>query len=171
MDCVGNGYYSGGCNGSWMNNAFESIARNGGLATYRNYPYNPYYPRQGYCQRVAAVKGSQIRGYENVTANSEKALRKAVSMQPVSIALDGGGEAFQCYAGGVFDGGCGTVLNHGVIIVNVGYGTTEDGTKYWLIKNSWGENWEERGYMRIRRDVDDPKGLCWLAMEASFPIA
>ncbi|PRQ29117.1 putative fruit bromelain [Rosa chinensis] len=39
---------------------------------------------------------------------------------------------------------CGTNLTHTVTIL--GYETTEDGTDYWLVKNSWGERWDENGY-------------------------
>jgi hypothetical protein len=55
-------------------------------------------------------------------------------------------------------------LNH--VVTAIGYGTTEDGTKYWLVKNSWGES----GYMRIQREVDTPEGLCGFAKEASYPV-
>lgn len=52
----------------------------------------------------------------------------------------------------------------------VGYGTTLDGTKYWIVKNSWGEEWGEKGYIRMQRGISDKRGICGIAMEASYPI-
>lgn len=52
----------------------------------------------------------------------------------------------------------------------VGYGTTLDGTKYWIVKNSWGAEWGEKGYIRMQRGISDKRGLCGIAMEASYPI-
>lgn len=68
----------------------------------------------------------------------------------------------------MFTGPCGTELNHGVAAV--GYGTALDGTKYWLVKNSWGTEWGEQGYIRIQRGVEAKEGLCGIAMDASYPI-
>lgn len=52
----------------------------------------------------------------------------------------------------------------------VGYGTTVDGTKYWTVKNSWGSEWGEKGYIRMQREVDAEEGLCGIAMQPSYPI-
>ncbi|KAI4296901.1 hypothetical protein L6164_036821 [Bauhinia variegata] len=50
-------------------------------------------------------------------------------------------------------GPCGSQLNHRVAAI--GYGTCENGTKYWLMKNSWGEDWCEKGYIRMKMNVGD----------------
>ena len=82
--------------------------------------------------------------------------------------MDASGYEFHFYSDGVLDGICGTELNHA--ITDVGYGTATDGTKYWLMKNSWGTSWGENGYIRIKRDVFAKEGLCGIAMDASYPI-
>ncbi|KAA3453112.1 ervatamin-B-like [Gossypium australe] len=164
LDCSTNGGNQG-CSGGWMMNAFEYISQNQGITTEESYPYQQM-------QETCATqinKVATINGYQMVPKNDEEALLKAVTNQPVSVALDGYGQSFQFYKGGVFTGDCGNDLTHAVTIV--GYGTSEEGLNYWLIKNSWGETWGENGYMRIQRDVNTPGGLCGIAMKASYPIA
>ena len=122
---------------------------------------------------------------------------QAVANQPVSVAIDAVGRDFQFYSQaslwfiraidcftiicsgivnlktvgklqGVFDGYCGTELNHGVVAI--GYGTTEEGTDYWIVRNSWGVGWGEEGYVRMKRGVEQSEGVCGIVMEASYPI-
>ncbi|KAI3855047.1 hypothetical protein MKX03_018441 [Papaver bracteatum] len=128
-----------GCESGLMDDAFEFIQENGGLTAEANYPYNG------------------------------ASLLKAVSKQPVSVAIDASGQDFQFYSSGVFTETCGTELDHGVTTVE--YGTDSDRTKYWLVKNSWGTSWGEDRYIRMQRDVDANEGLCGIAMEASYPTA
>ncbi|URE28669.1 hypothetical protein MUK42_15730 [Musa troglodytarum] len=102
------------------------------------------------------------------SVNDEDALLRAVANQPVSVAIEASGQDFQFYSEGVFTGSCGTELDHGVAIV--GYGTSEDGMKYWIVKNSWGPEWGEEGYVRMQRGISAREGLCGIAMEASYPL-
>ena len=62
---------------------------------------------------------------------------------------------------------CGTEIDHAVLIV--GYGN-EDGIDYWLVKNSWGTEWGDNGYIKILRDeTDTTEGICGIASQPSFP--
>ncbi|KAJ0051522.1 hypothetical protein Pint_02375 [Pistacia integerrima] len=153
-----------GCNGGLMEKAFEFIKKNGGLTTENDYPYMG---KDETCNK-AKIKNHAvtISGYEAVTANNEEDLEAAVAKQPVSVAIDAGGNSFQLYSHGIFTGVCGHELNHGVAVV--GYGE-ESGKKYWIVKNSWGNNWGESGYIRMERDSKDKRGTCGIAMEASYP--
>lgn len=156
-----------GCEGGLMDTAFDFIKSHGGLTTEANYPYKA---TDGKCNtKRAAVNSVSIHGHENVPANNEKALLAAVAHQPVSVAIEGGGFDFQFYSGGVFKGECGTDLDHAVVVI--GYGVEKkDGSKYWLVKNSWGTGWGEKGFMRIKRGDGPKEGLCGIAMDASYPI-
>ncbi|KAL5717916.1 hypothetical protein ACHQM5_010869 [Ranunculus cassubicifolius] len=155
-----------GCNGGLMELAFEFIKQNGGITTERNYPYKA---QDRSCD--ANKENSHIvsiDGHENVPPNDEDALLKAVANQPCSVAIDAEGTNFQFYSEGVMKGDCGTELDHGVAIV--GYGQTLDGTKYWIVRNSWGSDWGEQGYLRMERGSRAKEGFCGIAMEPSYPI-
>nr|XP_043629357.1 senescence-specific cysteine protease SAG39-like [Erigeron canadensis] len=166
VDCDTSGVDQG-CEGGLMDNAFDFIVNNKGLTSESNYPYQGV---DGTCNsNEASNNAATITGHEDVPTNSESALLKAVASQPVSVAIDASGSAFQFYSSGVFTGECGTELDHGVTAV--GYGTSDDGTKYWLVKNSWGTSWGQEGYIMMQRDVEAKEGICGIAMQASYPTA
>lgn len=138
-----------------MDNAFNYYKKNR-AETEDDYPY------AGVDQKCAydASKGTVIvSGYTDVIANSTSQLVAAVSKNPVSVAIEADTNVFQLYNSGIIsDVTCGTNLDHGVLVV--GYGT-ENGQDYWILKNSWGENWGEKGFFRIARGGDGP-GVCGL---------
>ncbi|EEF37250.1 cysteine protease, putative [Ricinus communis] len=156
-----------GCQGGLMVDAFKFIKRHGGMTSEANYPYQG---RDGKCDtKKEASRAVKITGYQAVPKNSEAALLKAVANQPVSVAIDAGSLSFQFYRSGIFTGICGKDINHGVAAV--GYGRSNSGSKYWIVKNSWGTEWGEKGYIRMKRDVRSKEGLCGIAMECSYPTA
>nr|GLL45870.1 senescence-specific cysteine protease SAG39-like [Ipomoea trifida] len=163
VDCI-NGC-SNGCNGGFTIEAFEFI-KNHGLTTESNYPSTG---TNGTCNaKKEAQPVAKISGYESVPAGDENALMKAVAKQPVAVYVDASRAEFQFYAGGVFSGDCGTTLDLGGTVV--GYGVNHDKQEYWILKNSWGTMWGEKGYMRLARGINKQGGQCGVAMEATYPV-
>lgn len=111
-----------------------------------------------------------IDGHVDVPIN-EHALMKAVANQPVSVAIDAGSYPFMFYGGGVFDEPCGIVPDHGVLVVGYHRHSSDEthGGGYWIIKNSWGKNWGEHGYIKFRMGMNGGMGQCGIALHASYP--
>ncbi|XP_030462968.1 zingipain-2-like [Syzygium oleosum] len=164
MDCDV-GKQNQGCSGGAMDTAFSFIESNGGITSESNYPYRG---QEGSCDKaILRNHAATISGYSNVPADNEASLEAAVARQPISVAIDAGGLDFQLYSRGIFMGACGHDLNHGV--ATVGYGA-EGQRKYWIVKNSWGRDWGEDGYVRMLKDSPDRRGVCGIAMDASYPV-
>lgn len=143
-----------------MDNAF---AYDEGASTCTEDSY-PYKAKNGQCSdktcQVAIPKGG-VTGHMDVQANSEEAMMSALQVGPVSVAIEADQSVFQHYSSGIIDSGCGTNLDHGVLAV--GYGT-ENGQKYWKIKNSWGASWGDSGFVRLARP-----NTCGILQQASYP--
>merc|ERR1712130_555260 len=96
-----------------------------------------------------------VSGYNSV-GRSTASLKSALTLGPVSVAIEADQMAFQMYAGGILSSGCGTNLDHGVLAV--GYG---DG--FFKVKNSWGSSWGASGYVQI----SDAGNTCGIHSDAS----
>lgn len=167
VDCAGGRYGNHGCNGGLMDNAFKYVFDNG-LCTEEEYPYTSN--DKNTCKSATCNSSVSVVGCSDVEKNNQLALKAAVAHGPVSIAVEADTKIFQFYSGGVVTdiALCGQNLDHGVLIV--GYGV-ENGLKYWLVKNSWGEGWGQDGYIKLgRSDSTDDPGVCGVAKQASFPL-
>ncbi len=154
-----------GCFGGLMDYAFQYVEDNKGIDSESDYPY---FAKSGTCDNQKAKKHvATFSKFVDVPQNDEDQLKRAVSQQPVSVAIEADQPAFQFYKSGIFDTQCGTQLDHGVLAV--GYGT-ENGMDYWLVKNSWGEVWGDQGYIKLARNTQAPQGQCGIAMQPSYPV-
>ncbi len=163
IDCSTD-YGNHGCEGGSMDLAFKYAIQNG-LCSEEEYPYTA---EEGQCQDCKNVVN--ITSFQDITSNNEKALKRVVSQQPVSVAIQANTRSFQMYSSGIYsDLSCGNQLDHGVLIVGYGYDLFHD-MEYWIVKNSWGPRWGEDGYIRMERNIQDSSGLCGIAMQPSIPI-
>jgi len=107
-----------------------------------------------------------VSTFTYIPKGDEEALRNAVQFYgSVSIAYNAGTNEHSNYKDGVLDvAGCGNRPTHAVLVI--GYGT-ENGKDYWLIKNSWGDWWGDKGYFKMARG----KNMCGIADWASYPVA
>lgn len=150
-----------GCDGGDMDAAFQWTERNG-ICAENEYQYDMVQHKCHVCNSIG-----KIRGFRDVLSNDEDALKSAVAQQPVAVAIEADQDLFQFYHEGVLRGDCGTELDHGVLLV--GYGS-ENGVDFWKIKNSWGADWGEDGFIRIERRGGKANGMCGIAMDASYPV-
>lgn len=160
VDCVSE---NDGCGGGYMTNAFQYVQENRGIDSEDAYPY---VGRDEACMYSPRGKAAKCRGYREIPVGSEKALKRAVArVGPISVAIDASLTSFQFYSKGVYhDENCnGDNLNHAVLVV--GYGA-QRGSKHWIVKNSWGESWGNKGYILMARNKNN---TCGIANLASFP--
>eukprot|EP00727_Mastigamoeba_balamuthi_P002274 m51a1_g12043 putative xylem cysteine proteinase 1-like isoform x1 (608) ;mRNA; f:354-5574 len=73
-------------------------------------------------------------------------LKNAVAQQPVDVVLNAEPDAFKFYKSGILQSDCPEGTGHEVLIV--GYGV-DNGVPYWIVRNSWGLDWGEQGYIRL----------------------
>lgn len=161
VDCS-NDYGNNGCEGGLMDNGFKYVIDNG-LCSEKEYPYEAV---DGNCKECKSIV--EIKNYHDIESN-EKVLKRAVAQQPVSVAIQANLSSFRFYSNGVYsDPMCGNGLDHGVLIVGYGYDLMLN-KEYWIVKNSWGEDWGENGYIRIERNSNKDGGMCGITLQASIP--
>lgn len=155
VDCAKFSYMNLGCNGGQMTNAFR-YAKDYGMMLEQDYPYTATSGVFKHCDFDSTKDVSKSSTYKTFSSGDLNGIMAGLNDGPVSIAIEADQSVFHDYTGGIISSGCGRTLDHGVLLV--GYGT-ENGTDFWVVKNSWGTGWGDAGYVRIARGSDDQCGV------------
>jgi len=145
VDCDTSCY---GCNGGWTYLAFEYVEQAGGLTSLNQYPYTA---QNGACQQSAHAKVAHVTSWSYVTrSDDEKTMLSWINSKgPISVCVDA--QVWQFYTGGVVGENCGKNIDHCVQIT--GYSDVS-GQNVWNVRNSWGEDWGDSGYIYVKRGCD-----------------
>lgn len=158
VDCSAK-YGNDGCDGGIMAQAFDYIKDNQ-IALESDYPYQPV-TRQ--CKADKTKQRFGITGYTAISPGDVTGLIAGIDITPVSVAIEVRPD-FQSYSSGIYtndDDTCGQQLNHGVLAV--GYSQGKKNKSYFIVKNSWGGDWGEEGYVRMA--IGTGSGTCGIASD------
>ena len=153
IDCTrkGEGSWEGGCGGGDPIPGYKVLQALGGVASGYEYKFEG---RDARCKIDKYKKYVKVESYHSVGKMDEVAMKRYVgSTGPLSVCVDA--HSWSGYTGGIKTT-CGNITDHCVQVV--GYGT-HAGTDYWKVRNSWGAEWGELGFMRLQMG----RNLCNIA--------
>lgn len=180
VDCTPNPRHcggEGGCKGATAELAMEWVLKNG----LQNASERPYTGQDEACVRAPSVmahlgtdaaRSSQtgaafgMVGWSTLPKNEYEPLVRALAeVGPVAVSVAAG--QWFAYEAGIFNG-CpkDNVIDHAVVAM--GYGE-EAGNKYWIIQNSWGQDWGENGFIRMFRHAEG--GYCGMNNDPQKGVA
>jgi cathepsin L len=144
-----NCYKSNGCDGGYI--AFDYITNRGHFRL-TDYPIASDY-MQKTCSKASSVQQTEglTSWYEppyNSPATEDQIAANVAKYGPAVVLIYA--DNWQSYSGGIMTASqCGTGdVNHAVVIT--GY---DNAGGYWIIRNSWGSSWGEKGFIRMQKGV------------------
>jgi len=171
----------GGCQGATAELAMEWVLRNG-CAQESEVPYTgmdgacttgkPLLTEKDAGNAVISLPAAAVSfgmtGWETLPNNKyEPLVRALVERGPVAVSV--AASEWQMYESGIFNG-CvkDAIIDHAV--TSIGYGV-EKGAKFWLIQNSWGDDWGENGHIRLQRHDTEDSEYCGMNTKPELGIA
>ncbi|GMF23025.1 unnamed protein product [Phytophthora fragariaefolia] len=147
LDCDTSSY---ACQGGYPGDALEFIQRAGGVCTEDAYPYvSGDSGDREVCQTSCKPEAVVVRKVVSIP-ETESGLLEAISGRPVAVGVAAGNPTWKQYKAGIVSSCTSTDLDHAVLAV--GYGGGSDGASpFFKIKNSWGAQWGEAGFIRLKR--------------------
>eukprot|EP00079_Xenopus_tropicalis_P038194 XP_017951965.1 PREDICTED: cathepsin S-like [Xenopus tropicalis] len=154
VDCS-DGEGNHGCNGGKIEKAFKYMKKYGVMEE-SAYPYTG---QKGLCRKKQPGNIGVVKAIHDLPSGNETLLMNTVgTIGPVSVSINASSEKFHQFKSGVYyNPDClPNKVNHAVLVV--GYGK-ENGMDYWLVKNSWGVQFGENGYIKMARNRGNNCGI------------
>jgi hypothetical protein len=158
-------YAYNGCNGGWPKDGYtDGIIKRQGEDDDADYPYN--IPQAGNCKFGATGKADKpyafLTSYKSYAKGQLQNILDSTGPPSVCVAAD----AWQTYTGGILKS-CPGSVDH--CVQAVGY-TTSGSESYWVVRNSWGTSWGEKGYIYLDMTADSGD-ICHIQEYMTTPIA
>ena len=122
------------------------MINNNGVDLEKNYPYNNFDKN---CNKNIIGDKYNLIDYKNIEDEDMFSFLLLLREQPVTLAINAT-DLFMFYENGIFDVDDGNDVNHAVLAVGYFIDESNPEDSYIKIKNSWGEEWGENGYVRIK---------------------
>lgn len=166
LDCATTDKANFSCSAGDPCSAFNYV-KEYGIASHRDYPR---YVDDRKCFNDVTKRVFKLqRGCVTVQPNSSFALAYELEKRPLSVYITSSTFAFRFYKSGIITEGCNGTLGHYATII----GTDKDneGRMYWKVRNTWGSNWGDNGYVKIlREDNEQPiPSICDVTISPSYP--
>jgi len=148
-----------GCSGGSPQEAFQCVINMGGIETWQTYPYISEDGENCIYNKNDSVN-CLVTGIVGITG--EDGIYEQVSSAtggPVAVCVDAA--TWASYVGGILTQ-CGNALDHCVQLT--GYSNYGQSSASWSLRNSWGSDWGENGYIQIAIGQD----LCGVGNDAAI---
>jgi cathepsin X len=97
---------------------------------------------------------AEVRKYTSWKAKEYGRVKGALNMKkelwargPLACAIAADDKFYFGYKGGIYSTTTKAESDH--VITVVGWGKTDEGQEFWIVRNSWGSHWGENGFFRI----------------------
>lgn len=154
LECGG----TGECKGGWYGTVFQKMQKTGAV----DEEVLPYSGSVKSCRvkssgKYFAFETGNVGQYLQIPTVQE--IKEAICEHGVLSSSVYATRMFTAYAGGIFDEHPDVkATNHAINIIG-----WDENTKTWLIRNSWGSQWGEDGYMRIEYNSNNVGlGTVWV---------
>ncbi|KAJ0392121.1 hypothetical protein P43SY_008198 [Pythium insidiosum] len=148
-----------GCDGGVPSYTYEHIQQQG-ICKAQDDPYTSGNGRLASCNKSCTKVPVPIKSTKRL--QGEEQLVTAIKEYPVFVAVAAGNNAWKQYKGGVLSSCDTSQLDHAVVAV--GYDSSSI-----KIRNSWGANWGESGYIRLRRSGGG-SGTCGMLQDVTHLV-
>jgi len=142
VDCDTSGQDQG-CNGGFPSGAYSYVQSAGGIDSYQSYPYTAEGGQSGQCQFAASSVVTNVANSQSISGETGM-YQQLSTAGPLSVCVDA--SSWQNYQGGVLTQ-CTNNVDH--CVQATGYNSYGQSGAYWNVRNSWGGDWGEQGYIWI----------------------